>query len=61
MATNAEALNLIQVEQVERSQSEIQTSDAARIGHYNFLSEVVELIFGIMTLCWIITSLCALP
>ena len=61
MATNVEAPNLIQVEQVRLSQSEIQTSDAARIGHCNFLSEVVELIFGMMTLCWIITSLCALP
>jgi hypothetical protein len=60
MATNVEAPNLIQVEQVGRSQSEIQTSDAARIGHYNFLSEVAELIYGMMTLCWIITSLCAL-
>ena len=35
-------------------------SDAVRVGQYNFLSEVVELIFGMMTLCWIITSLCAL-
>jgi hypothetical protein len=61
MASKVEAPNLIQVEQVRRSQSEIQTSDAARIGHYNFLSEVVELIYGMMTLCWIITSLCALP
>jgi len=60
MVTNVAAPNLIQVEQVGRSQSEIQTSDAARIGYYNFLSEVVELIFGMMTLCWIITSLCAL-
>jgi len=60
MATNVEAPNLIRVEQVRRSQREIQTSDAARVGHYNFLSEVVELIYGMMTLCWIITSLCAL-
>ena len=60
MATNVEAPNLIRVEQVRRSQREIQTSDAARVGHYTFLSEVVELIYGMMTLCWIITSLCAL-
>jgi hypothetical protein len=60
MATNVEAPNLVRVEQVGRSQIEIKTSDAARIGHYNFLSEMVELIYGMTTLCWIITSLCAL-
>lgn len=60
MATDMKAPNFIQVEQVEQLPSEIQMSDAVRVGQYNFLSEVVELIFGMMTLCWIITSLCAL-
>ncbi len=60
MATNLKAPNTIQIELVEWFQSEIQTSKALRVGQYNFLSEVVGLIFGMMTLGWIITSLCAL-
>jgi hypothetical protein len=57
MATNLKAPNPNQVEQF---QSEIQSFEAARLGQYSFLSEVVELIFGTMTLCWIVTSLCSL-
>jgi hypothetical protein len=60
MAPNAHAPNSIQVEQVKRFRSELQTSDVEGLGQYSFLSEVVELIFGMMTLCWIVTSLCAL-
>jgi hypothetical protein len=59
MATNAHAPNSIQVEQVKLFRSELQTSDVGALGH-SFLSEIVELIFGVMTLCWIVTSLCAL-
>jgi hypothetical protein len=60
MATNVKAPNLIPIEHVARFQSEIQTSEAVRVGLYNFLSEASELLFGMMTLYWIITSLCAL-
>jgi hypothetical protein len=58
MATNAHAPNSIQVEQVKRFRRELQTSDVEGLGQY--LSEIVELIFGMMTLYWIATSLCAL-
>jgi hypothetical protein len=57
VASNAKAPNLMQV---ERFQTEIQTSEAVRAGQYNFLSEMVGLTFGLMTLCWIITAFCAL-
>jgi hypothetical protein len=60
MATNMKAPNVIQIERVARFQSEIRASEAVRVGQYSFASEVVGLIFGMMTLCWIITSLCAL-
>jgi hypothetical protein len=60
MATNVKAPKFIQIERVEGFQNEIQTSEAVRVAQYGFFSEVVELIFGMMTLNWIITSLCAL-
>jgi hypothetical protein len=60
MATNAKAPNIIQIERVDRFQSEIQQSEAVRVAQYNFLSEVSGLIFGLITLCWIISSLCGL-
>jgi hypothetical protein len=58
MATNLKAPNPIQIKLVEWFQNEIQ---ALCFGQYDFLSEVVGLIFGTMTLGWIITSLSALP
>lgn len=60
MVTNAKAPNFIQIERVDRSPIEIQTSEALRVAQYNFLSEVSGLIFGLITLCWIISSLCGL-
>jgi hypothetical protein len=60
MATNVKAPNFIQIERVARFQSEIQAPEAVRVGQYSFVSDVVGLIFGMMTLCWIITSFCAL-
>ena len=60
MATNAHAPNSIQVEQVKRFRGELLASDVEGLGQFSFLSEIVELIFGMITLCWIVTSLCAL-
>jgi hypothetical protein len=60
MATNANAPNSIQVEQVKRFRSELQTSDVEGLGQYSFLPEMVVLTFGMMTFCWIVTSLCSL-
>jgi len=60
MATTAKAPNFVQIQRVENFRSEIQTSETVRLGQFNFLSETVGLTFGTMTLCWIITSLCAL-
>ena len=61
MATNLKAPNSVQIKLAEWFQREIQTSKALCFGQYDFLSEVVGLIFGTMTLGWIITSLSALP
>jgi len=61
MATNLKASNSVQIKLVEWFQSEIQTSKALCFGQYDFLSEVAGLIFGMMTLGWIITSFGALP
>jgi hypothetical protein len=61
MATETKASNFVHVQRVERFLGEIKTSEAVRIGQYNFLSEMVGLSFGLMTLGWIISSLFALP
>jgi hypothetical protein len=60
MGTNVKAPSFIQIERVDQVQSQIYPSEALRAAHYNFLSEVSGLIFGLITLCWIISSLCAL-
>jgi hypothetical protein len=57
MATNAKVQNFVQFERVDRFQSEVQSSEALDHAQHNFLSEVSGLIFGLITLCWIISSL----
>lgn len=40
--------------------SDEQTSDATRIAQYAMLNELPGIVFGILTLAWIVTSLFSL-
>ena len=60
MAINVKAPNFIQIERVDWYQAEIQPSEAVRVAQYNLLSEVSGLIFGLITIYWIISSLSTL-
>jgi hypothetical protein len=61
MATLTKASDSVRFQRVKRLLREIKTSEAVRIEQYNFLSEMVGLSFGLMTLSWVISSLWALP
>ena len=57
MTTNIDTVTLANV---ERHPERHETSEATRISQYSFLSEMPGLVFGILTLAWIVTSLAAL-
>lgn len=60
MGTNAKATKFIQIERFDRFHCEIQPPEAAGVAQFNFLSEASGLIFGLITLYWVISSLCGL-
>jgi len=57
MTTNTNAATFANVQSLEQRP---ETSDATRMSQYSFLSEMPGLVFGALTLAWIVTSLMAL-
>jgi len=57
MTTNT---NTVSLAKVERYNERPESSEATRIAQYSLLSEMPGLVFGILTLAWIVTSLVAL-
>jgi len=57
MNTNIETARIASV---ERQAEQAEPSDATRISQYSFLSEMPGLVFGALTLAWIVMSLSAL-
>ena len=56
MAVNA---NTINIGEVERFAAREEESEATRISRFSQLSELPGLLFGVMTLAWIVASLCS--
>jgi len=57
MTTN---INTARLANVEQQAERPEPSDATRISQYSFLSEMPGLVFGALTLAWIVMSLSAL-
>ena len=57
MAVNANAIN---IGQIERFTVREEASEATRLARFGQLSEIPGLLFGVMTLVWIVTSLCSM-
>ncbi|MGO9454129.1 MAG: hypothetical protein ACLQDV_24230 [Candidatus Binataceae bacterium] len=57
MTTNT---NTVSFAKVERYNQRLESSEATRIAQYSWLSEMPGLVFGVLTLAWIVTSLVAL-
>jgi hypothetical protein len=57
MSVNTNAAN---VSRIKRIAEDKEISDGARIAQYSLLDEIPGLIFGLMTVVYIVSSLCLL-
>jgi len=57
MSANTNAAN---VSRIKRVAEDKEISDGARIAQYSLLDEIPGLIFGLMTVVYIVSSLCLL-
>lgn len=52
--------NTVSFAKVDRYNERLESSEATRLSQYSLLSEMPGLVFGVLTLAWIVTSLAAL-